>query len=147
MELPRVPETGDLARTFNPPKRLVLARACVESLRVIPWLIMGALGVGMLYAFELIRTAWGWGVVTAAAGLVMLAAGLVAALVTTLAKWLLVGRFTEDTHPLWSSLSGATSSSTSSTRSWECRGSAARSSARRCSTPGPARSGPRSARA
>jgi non-ribosomal peptide synthetase-like protein len=103
MELPRVPETGDLARTFNPPKRLVLARACVESLRVIPWLIMGALGVGMLYAFELIRTAWGWGVVTAAAGLVMLAAGLVAALVTTLAKWLLVGRFREDTHPLWSS--------------------------------------------
>ena len=32
----------------------------------------------------------------------MLAAGLVAALVTTLAKWLLVGRFKESQHPLWS---------------------------------------------
>ena len=36
------------------------------------------------------------------AGLIMLAAGLVAALVTTLAKWLLVGRFKESQHPLWS---------------------------------------------
>ena len=33
----------------------------------------------------------------------MFAAGVAAALVTTLAKWLLVGRFTEEQHPLWSS--------------------------------------------
>ncbi|MFL6153440.1 MAG: amino acid adenylation protein, partial [Ornithinibacter sp.] len=95
--------SGDLARTFDPPKRLVVARALVESSRVIPWMIMSILGLGVLTAFELIRTAWGWGVAAAAAGLIMLAAGLVAALVTTLAKWLLVGRFKESQHPLWSS--------------------------------------------
>ena len=99
----RVAETGDLARTFDPPRRLVAARAFVESMRVIPWLVMAVLGVGVLTAFEFIRTVWGWGVAAATAGLVMFAAGLVAALVTTLAKWLLVGRFKEGQHPLWSS--------------------------------------------
>ena len=103
MELPRVAETGDVARTFDPPRRLVVARAFVESMRVIPWVVMAVLGVGVLTAFEFIRTAWGWGVAAATAGLVMFAAGLVAALVTTLAKWLLVGRFKEGQHPLWSS--------------------------------------------
>jgi non-ribosomal peptide synthetase-like protein len=103
IQLPRVAETVDAARTFAPPRRLVLARALVESMRVIPWLIMGVLGLGMLYAFELIRTRWGWAVATAATGLVLLGAGLVAAAVTTLAKWLLVGRFRESQHPLWSS--------------------------------------------
>ncbi|MBL8924854.1 MAG: amino acid adenylation domain-containing protein, partial [Pseudonocardia sp.] len=103
MELPRVAETGDLARTFAPPRRLVVARALVESMRVLPWLIMAVLGVGVLTVFEFIRTEWGWGVAAAAAGLVMFGAGLVAALVTTAAKWLLVGRFREGQHPLWSS--------------------------------------------
>ena len=102
MELPRVAETGDLARTFAPPRRLVVARAFVESLRVLPWIVMAVLGVGVLTAFEIIRTVWGWGAAAAVAGLIMLAAGLVAALVTTLAKWLLVGRFKESQHPLWS---------------------------------------------
>jgi non-ribosomal peptide synthetase-like protein len=102
MELPRVAETGDVARTFAPPRRLVLARAFVESLRVLPWVVMAVLGVAVLTAFEVIRTAWGWGVAAAAAGLIMLAAGVVAAIVTTLAKWLLVGRFRESQHPLWS---------------------------------------------
>jgi non-ribosomal peptide synthetase-like protein len=78
MELPRVAETGDLARTFDPPRRLVVARAFVESLRVTPWMVMAVLGVGVLTAFEFIRTDWG-------------------------AKWLLVGRFRESQHPLWSS--------------------------------------------
>ena len=103
MEMPRVAETGDVARTFDPPRRLVFARAFVESMRVIPWVIMALLGVGVLTAFEFIRTEWGWGVAAATAGLVMFASGLVAALVTTLAKWLLVGRFKEGQHPLWSS--------------------------------------------
>jgi non-ribosomal peptide synthetase-like protein len=103
MELPRVAETGDLARTFDPPRRLVVARAFVESMRVIPWVVMALLGVGVLTAFEFIRSTWGWGVAAATAGLVMFAAGVAAAVVTTLAKWLLVGRFREGQHPLWSS--------------------------------------------
>ncbi len=103
MQLPRVAESVDAARTFDPPRRLVLARAVIESLRVLPWLITAAIGLGVLYTVELIRTSYGWGTAIAACGLVLLAAGIVAALITTAAKWVLVGRFTESAHPLWSS--------------------------------------------
>ena len=44
-----------------------LARAFVESMRVIPWVVMAVLGLGVLTAFELIRTTWGWGVAAATA--------------------------------------------------------------------------------
>ncbi len=103
MQLPRVAEPVDAARTFDPPRRLVAARAFIETLRVLPWLVSAVIGLGVLYVVEVIRTAWGWGIAVAACGLVLLAAGVVAALVTTLAKWVLVGRFTASRHPLWSS--------------------------------------------
>ena len=70
---------------------------------MLPWLVSAVIGLGVLYVVEVIRTAWGWGIAIAACGLVLLAAGVVAALVTTLAKWVLVGRFTASRHPLWSS--------------------------------------------
>ena len=79
MELPRVAETGDLARTFDPPRRLVVARAFVESMRVIPWLVMAVLGVGVLTRSSSSGRRGAGASPTAAAGLVMLAAGLVAA--------------------------------------------------------------------
>jgi non-ribosomal peptide synthetase-like protein len=103
MQLPRVAEAVDAARTFDPPRRLVLARALIEVLRVIPWLVTATIGLGVFYAIELIRSTWGWGAAIAACGVVLLAAGIVAALVTTVAKWVLVGRFKESRHPLWSS--------------------------------------------
>ena len=49
------------------------------------------------------RTAWAGASPWRPAGAVMLGAGVVAAVVTTLAKWLLVGRFAEGRHPLRSS--------------------------------------------
>jgi non-ribosomal peptide synthetase-like protein len=103
MQLPRVAEAVDAARTFDPPRRLVIARAAIEVLRVIPWLVTAAIGLGVFYAIELVRSTWGWGAAIAVCGVVLLAAGIIAALVTTVAKWVLVGRFTESRHPLWSS--------------------------------------------
>jgi non-ribosomal peptide synthetase-like protein len=65
--------------------------------------VTATIGFGVFYAIELIRSTWGWGAAIAACGVVLLAAGIVAALVTTVAKWVLVGRFKESRHPLWSS--------------------------------------------
>ncbi|MGZ5399481.1 MAG: amino acid adenylation protein, partial [Nocardioides sp.] len=45
----------------------------------------------------------GWFVAALVSGLVLIAAGAVAAGVTTVAKWLLVGRLRVSDHPLWSS--------------------------------------------
>ena len=101
-ELPRVAEPGDPARTFDPPRRLVAARAFVESMRVIPWVVM-ACSESVCSPRSSSSGRMGLGCGRGHAGLVMFGAGLVAALVTTLAKWLLVGRFTEGQHPLWSS--------------------------------------------
>ena len=130
-EMPRVAETGDVARTFDPPRRLVAARAFVESMRVIPWLVMAVLGVGVLTAFECIRTVVGLGRGRGCGRSGDVRRGL--------------GRRTGDDAgqvaargPVQGRAStrsgarscGATSCSTSSTRSWVCRGSAARSSGR-----------------
>ncbi|NUS65083.1 MAG: amino acid adenylation protein, partial [Saccharothrix sp.] len=94
MRLPRAAEQGDQSRTFDPPRRLVVARAVVELCRVVPVMCHVALVVGVLFA---IREVGPW-----LAGPVLLAAGVVACAVSAAAKWLLVGRFRAREHPLWS---------------------------------------------
>ena len=103
MLLRRKADAADPARTFDPPRRLILARACVEACRLIPVILSGALGVlvfgvlgGLLIRFGLALTA-------AVSGLVLLAAGILACAITTAAKWILVGRCRAAEHPLWSS--------------------------------------------
>ena len=103
MKLPRAVERGDQSRTFDPPKRLMLARAAVELCRVIPVMATVALAVATLGAFEALATEAGFAVALAAGGAVLLAAGVVACLVTAAAKWLLVGAFRVGERPLWSS--------------------------------------------
>ncbi|WP_329108753.1 amino acid adenylation domain-containing protein [Micromonospora sp. NBC_01699] len=103
MKLPRAAEQGDQSRTFDPPTRLVVARAAVELCRVVPVMCTVALAVVALAAFEAIATGYGWTVALAAGGPVLLAAGAVAAGVAIAAKWLLVGAFRVGQHPLWSS--------------------------------------------
>jgi non-ribosomal peptide synthetase-like protein len=103
MKLRRTATESDTSRTFEPPKRLVLARALVELCRVIPVMAGVALAVLVLAAFEGLVGQFGWGVAALLSGVVLLGAGLVACAVTTAAKWLLVGRFKAVEHPLWSS--------------------------------------------
>ncbi|KAA2252555.1 amino acid adenylation domain-containing protein [Solihabitans fulvus] len=103
MKLRRAAEHGDLSRTFAPPRRLKVARAVVELCRVVPLMCAVALAVLTLAAFEAIAAGPGFGAAALCGGLVLLAAGLVACLVTTAAKWTLVGRFRAVEHPLWSS--------------------------------------------
>jgi non-ribosomal peptide synthetase-like protein len=99
----RLANTGDESRTFRPPTRLKLARALWELCRFVPVVVTCAVGLGVLSALALLVQAWGVAVTVALSGVVMLAAGGVAAAVTTAAKWLLVGRIRAGEHPLWSS--------------------------------------------
>ena len=90
-------------RTYAPPRRLKVARACWEVARLLPV----ALAVA-LHALVALGTLAVWTRYGAVAGLVVVpvllwGAGLVAATVAVAAKWLLVGRVRSGTHPLWSS--------------------------------------------
>ena len=103
MLLPRKADAADPARTFDPPRRLILARACVEVCRLIPVILSGALGVLVCSVLDGLLIRFGLALTAAASGLVMLAAGMLACAITTAAKWILVGRCRAAEHPLWSS--------------------------------------------
>ncbi|GIF72989.1 Pls/PosA family non-ribosomal peptide synthetase [Asanoa siamensis] len=103
MRVPRAVDEGDQSRTFDPPNRLMLARAAVELCRVVPVMCAVALAVLTLAAFEALANGYGYAAALVAGGPLLLAAGLVACLVTAGAKWLLVGAFRAGERPLWSS--------------------------------------------
>ncbi|MET1044699.1 MAG: Pls/PosA family non-ribosomal peptide synthetase [Microbacteriaceae bacterium] len=93
----------DETRTFQPPARLKLARLLWELCRFIPVVISAAIALAVLVALEWMLAEWGAWWAIALSGVVMLAAGAVAAGITTTAKWVLVGRISAREHPLWSS--------------------------------------------
>ena len=103
MLLQRKADAADPARTFDPPRRLILARACIEMCRLIPVILSGALGVLVLGVLVGMLARFGLALTAAASGLVLLAAGMLACAITTTAKWILVGRCRAAEHPLWSS--------------------------------------------
>ncbi|GAA3104472.1 amino acid adenylation protein [Streptosporangium carneum] len=103
VELRRTAEDTDRSRTYDPPFRLRAARAAVELCRLVP--AMCAVAVGVLVAACLLSLAGSYGFAVAAllSGVVLLGAGVLAAAVTTVAKWALLGRITVGDRPLWSS--------------------------------------------
>ncbi|MFJ6774509.1 Pls/PosA family non-ribosomal peptide synthetase, partial [Kitasatospora sp. NPDC091257] len=101
--LPRVADTGTEGRTYDPPRRLMWARAGVELCRLLPIVLAALLGDLVLAALQALRDDYGLGAALGAAGLVLIAAAVTACALTTAAKWLLVGRFRVAEHPLWSS--------------------------------------------
>ncbi|MBW6437076.1 AMP-binding protein [Actinoplanes hulinensis] len=103
MPLRRVVEAADTGRTFAPPLRLRLARAAIELCRVVPVICAGALAVLVLAVLTLIWRTAGGPVAALAAGPVLSAAAIVAALTASAAKWLLVGRFRAGERALWTS--------------------------------------------
>ncbi len=102
IKLPRAVEAGDLSRTFEPPRRLLVARAAVELCRVVPVLLSAALAVLVLTAFAAAADAWGWWAAGLLGTVALPAAAAVACTAAIAAKWLLVGRFRTGEHPLWS---------------------------------------------
>ncbi|QWT23537.1 amino acid adenylation domain-containing protein [Subtercola sp. PAMC28395] len=93
----------DETRTFQPSAWRRVARALWEIGRIVPVMISVAIGLGVVVLLEYLVASAGLGWAIVLSGAVMLLAGAVAALVTTAAKWALVGRIGREEHPLWSS--------------------------------------------
>ncbi|GGV86139.1 Pls/PosA family non-ribosomal peptide synthetase [Streptomyces massasporeus] len=98
VKLPRAAADGDQSRTYEPSARLLWARGLVELCRIVPVFCSAGLAVLTIAALCALG-AWA----PLLSGLVLLAAGGVAALVSIVAKWTLVGRHRSGEHPLWSS--------------------------------------------
>ncbi|WP_158864122.1 Pls/PosA family non-ribosomal peptide synthetase [Leifsonia sp. AG29] len=103
VRLRRQAQDADVSRTYAPSRALRAARATWEALRIVPVFVTCAIGLGVLFALGGIDAAWGTGWAVALSGLVLLAAGGLAAIVSSAAKWLLLGRLHPGEHPLWSS--------------------------------------------
>lgn len=101
-KLRRTADEQDASRTYDPPTRLKVLRSLVELGRVVPLLIGVALhvGVGLSLLALLDRSVWA---AVLLAGPVLIVAGHLAAGVTLVAKWLLVGRHRAGDHELWTS--------------------------------------------
>ncbi|PZQ91911.1 MAG: amino acid adenylation protein [Leifsonia xyli] len=98
-----VAAVDDDSRTFHPTLRLRVARTLWELCRVIPVIVSCGIGLGVLLVLAALTDVGGPAFAAALSGVVLLAAGAVAALVSTAAKWVFVGRIRAGEHPLWSS--------------------------------------------
>ena len=103
MPLRRARADSDTSRTYAPPTKLKVARASIEVARVVPVMAAVALVVLVLFAVLAIGEATNGFVAGLVSGFVVLGAGVVATLTATAMKWTLVGRFTTQERPLWSS--------------------------------------------
>ncbi|MGP5300557.1 Pls/PosA family non-ribosomal peptide synthetase [Corynebacterium variabile] len=101
--LRRAAQTGDDERTYNPGTRLKVARTLWELCRIVPVIVSCLLGVAVLCVFTWLWSSVGPWRTLLLSGIVMLAAGAVAAAVTTVAKWTIVGPIRAGEKPLWSS--------------------------------------------
>jgi len=103
LELPRVPDAADPARTTDPPRRLVVARGATELVRILLGNTISVILASLVFAvLEAIGSRDGLGAMAAATPLAFLAAGVCAAASTIGLKWLLIGRYRPGEHPLWS---------------------------------------------
>ncbi|MHA7155063.1 Pls/PosA family non-ribosomal peptide synthetase [Arthrobacter sp. TMN-50] len=103
VRLRRTQLDADQTRTFDPPRRLKVARGAWEVCRLAATLLTVAIAVLVLVGLDAIAVRWGYPVAALLSGVVMLGAGGVAAVSAVVVKWLLVGRIRAGEHPLWSS--------------------------------------------
>lgn len=103
VRLRRIVVGGDVERTYRPTVGLQWARGIWEACRLFAVVATGAIGMGVLLALAWLAEMFGPGWALVLSGLVMIAAGLLAALLTTAVKWLVVGPIRVGEHPLWSS--------------------------------------------
>ncbi|WP_291054583.1 Pls/PosA family non-ribosomal peptide synthetase [Herbiconiux sp.] len=102
VRLRRTVNQGDPSRTFAPPARLRVARILWELCRILPVFVTCAIGLGVLFALAALTLTFGALVAALLSGVVLLVAGAVAASISTVAKWALIGRIRAGEHPLWS---------------------------------------------
>ena len=103
LELPRVVDKFDPARTTSPPRRLILARAAMELIRIlVPASVSTMLAGTVFLGLSAIGTAGGLWAMILAAPIVLVGAGVTATLITIAIKWALMGRYRAGEHPLYS---------------------------------------------
>jgi non-ribosomal peptide synthetase-like protein len=103
LELARVAERGDPARTTSPPRRLVVARGAFELVRIfLPTTVSALLGIFVFSTLERIGDAAGILALVGTAPAVLACASGAAVAVTIVAKWTLIGRYRAGDHPIWS---------------------------------------------
>jgi len=103
VRLRRTVAAADEGRTFRPHAGLRAARILWELCRIIPVIVTLGIGFGVLFALAALTVTFGAIVTAVLSGFVLLAAGAVAAAISTAAKWALIGRIRAGEHPLWSS--------------------------------------------
>lgn len=103
MRLRRRPAEADAETTYDPPTRLKIMRAAVETCRLIPVFVTAAIGLAVMGALQAVARIFGLWWAALCGGPVLLAAGAIAGGITVTAKWLLVGRIKASEFPLWSS--------------------------------------------
>ncbi|WP_198410800.1 Pls/PosA family non-ribosomal peptide synthetase [Microbacterium halophytorum] len=103
VRLRRVSQDADDSRTYDPGAGLRIARGLWELCRIVPVTISCGLGLTLMFVLAWLWQAVGGWWTAALAGAVMLVAGAVAALISTAAKWLIVGPIRAGEQPLWSS--------------------------------------------
>ena len=103
VRLRRVATEVDESRTYRPGAGLRVARATWELLRIVPVFVSCALGLSVLYTLAALWETLGplWTLILS--GPVLMLAGGVAAAVSTVAKWVIVGPIRAGEKPLWSS--------------------------------------------
>ena len=103
MRLRRRPAEADEETTYDPPPRLKAMRAAVETCRLLPTFVAVAIGLAVLGTLQATARIFGIWWTVLCGGLVLLAAGAIAGVITVAAKWLVVGRIRASEFPLWSS--------------------------------------------
>ena len=103
VRLRRQSTTSDDTRTYHPTTGLRLARALWELCRIVPVFVSCGIGLLVMFALAALYLALGPLGALLLSGIVLLAAGALAAGVSTAAKWLIVGPIRAGEQPLWSS--------------------------------------------
>lgn len=110
VEIPRKRIESDSSATFAPLRRLKLARAVVESFRLLPAMIAAWLDLAIVFIGTIIYMHWfylgypgqGLAILLLVSGPLVLVAGIIASLIPVLVKWLVVGVFRAGERTLFS---------------------------------------------
>ncbi|WP_153506041.1 Pls/PosA family non-ribosomal peptide synthetase [Cumulibacter manganitolerans] len=103
VKLRRNAQDVDATRTHKPTRTLRLKRGLVELCRAVPVMVTVGIGFGVLIGLAALWSTLGLWAAALLSGAVLALAGAVGAAITTVAKWLVIGRIGRVEHPLWSS--------------------------------------------
>ncbi|GAA2008554.1 Pls/PosA family non-ribosomal peptide synthetase [Microbacterium ulmi] len=103
VRLRRISAAGDESRTYRPTPALRAARTLWELGRIVPVFVTCAIGVLVLFTLGYLWEYAGPATTLLVSGLVLLAAGALAAGISVAAKWIIVGPIHAGEQPLWSS--------------------------------------------